>query len=70
MPFSPAERQACSAGFDYAGPLTESVLIGNIAARFPGETLEFDARRLRFPGKPEADQFLTRTYRKGWRVKG
>ena len=40
-------KEACSANFDYAGPLTESVIIGNIAARFPGETLEFDARALR-----------------------
>lgn len=58
--------RTCSAGFDYAGPLTESVLIGNVAARFPGETLAFDSKALRFPGKPEADQYLTRRYRKGW----
>ena len=37
-------RQKCSANFDYAGPLTESVLIGNVAAHFPGETLAFDAQ--------------------------
>ena len=60
-------RQKCSASFDYAGPLTESVIIGNVAARFPGETLKFDAKALRFPGKPEADQYLTRTYRDGWK---
>jgi predicted dehydrogenase len=62
-------KTACSAGFDYAGPLTESVLIGNVAAHFPGETLEFDAGTLRFPKKPEADQYLTRSYREGWRIK-
>ena len=60
-------KQKCSANFDYAGPLTESVIIGNVAARFPGETLKFDAKALRFPGKPEADQYLTRTYRDGWK---
>jgi predicted dehydrogenase len=59
----------CSAGFDYSGPLTESVLIGNVAAHFPDETLAFDATRLAFPQKPEANQHLTRTYRKGWRIK-
>jgi hypothetical protein len=42
-------KQNCSAGFDYAGPLTESVIIGNVAAHFPGETLTFDARALSFP---------------------
>ena len=62
-------RTPCSAGFDYAGPLTESVLIGNVAAHFPGETLAFDPAALRFPDKPDANQHLTRTYRDGWRVK-
>jgi hypothetical protein len=59
----------CSADFSYAGPLTESVLIGNVAAHFPGETLEFDAKSLSFPKKREANQYLTRTYRKGFGVK-
>ena len=62
-------RTPCSAGFDYAGPLTESVLIGNVAAHFPGETLAFDPAALRFPDKPDANQHLTRAYRDGWRVK-
>jgi predicted dehydrogenase len=63
-------KAKCSAGFDYAGPLTESVLIGNVAAHFPGETLEFDAKTLSFPHKREANQHLTRGYRKGWGMKG
>ena len=58
-----------SANFDYAGPLTETVLLGNVAAHYPGDTLEFDAARLRFPRKPEANALLTRTYRKPWRAK-
>lgn len=62
-------REKCSANFDYAGPLTESVLIGNVAAHFPGEPLKFDGRSLTFPGKPQANQYLTRSYRSGWTVK-
>jgi predicted dehydrogenase len=62
-------KTPCSASFEYAGPLTESVLIGNVAAHFSGETLEFDARTLSFPRKPQANQFLTRTYRPGWGIK-
>jgi predicted dehydrogenase len=58
-----------SANFDYAGPLTETVLLGNVAAHYPAETLELDGARLRFPKKPEATALLTRTYRKPWRVK-
>jgi predicted dehydrogenase len=62
-------REACSASFEYAGPLTESVLIGNVAAHFPGETLEFDGKALAFPKKPEANQYLNRSFRRGWNVK-
>jgi len=57
-----------STNFDYAGPLTESVILGNIAARFPKETLEFDSKSLSFPKKREANAFVTRSYRKGWKV--
>jgi hypothetical protein len=60
-------KEKCSASFDYAGPLTESVIIGNVAAHFPGETLKFDGHALEFPDKPEANQYLTRSYRDGWK---
>ena len=59
-------KARCSTSFDYAGPLTESVLIGNVAARFPGERLEFDARSLSFPKRRDANEYLTRSYRRGW----
>ena len=42
------------------------MLIGNVAAHFPGETLAFDAKALSFPKKKDANQYLTRDYRKGW----
>jgi hypothetical protein len=45
------------------------VLIGNVAAHFPGEVLEFDAKSLSFPRKPQATQYLTRSYRSGWGIK-
>ena len=64
------QQTACSAGFAYSGPLTESVLIGNVAAYFPGQTLEFDAARLTFPNHAAANRHLTREYRRGWRPKG
>lgn len=59
-----------AAGFDYAGPLTESVLLGSVASRFPQTTLEWDARALKFTNVREANQFIRRAYRKGWDVKG
>jgi predicted dehydrogenase len=56
--------------FDYAGPLTEAVLLGPLATRFPKTTLEWNSGRLKFRNSPEADRFVRRTYRTGWEVKG
>lgn len=58
-----------TANFAYAGPLTEAVLLGGVASRFPQTTLEWDARKLKFNVR-EANQFIRRKYRKGWSVKG
>lgn len=56
--------------FDFAGPLTEAVLLANVADRFPGKTLEWNPRRLQFSNLPEANRYLRRTYREGWEVQG
>jgi predicted dehydrogenase len=58
-----------SAHFDYAGPLTEAVLLGCIASRFPHTTLKWNSPKLKFD-LAEANQFVRRDYRKGWSVKG
>jgi hypothetical protein len=58
-----------TAGFDYAGPLTETVLLGSVACRFPHQPLQWDAARLKFDSD-DANQHLRRTYREGWRIKG
>ena len=55
-----------SASFDYSGPMTESILAGGIATRFPNETLNWDAKNLKFTNKDDANQFVKREYRKGW----
>jgi hypothetical protein len=52
-----------SDGFDYGGPLTESVLLGNIACRYRGEVLEWDAPAMQITNLTEANQWLTRDYR-------
>jgi predicted dehydrogenase len=59
-----------SAPFDYSGPLTEAVLLGGVATRFPHTTLEWDAPKLAFKNSPEATRLLRRPYRQGWEVKG
>ena len=55
-----------SAPFAYSGPLTESVLLGTLATRFPMTTLEWDADALKIANAPEADRFVRRRNRKGW----
>ena len=59
-----------SAPFDYAGPMTESVLLGCLATRFPMTTLEWDAANLRITNVAEANQFVRRRYRHGWETEG
>ena len=52
--------------FTYAGPLTETVLLGSIAIRMPGETLRWDSAGLRFTNVSAANLLLKKTYRQGW----
>ena len=59
-----------SAPFEYAGPLTEAVLLGPIATRFPHTTLEWSAAKMKFTNSAEATHFVRRKYRAGWKIKG
>jgi predicted dehydrogenase len=57
-----------SAGFDYAGPLTEALLLGVIASRYPDQELHWDFGNLKIPNLPEAEQYLNTDYRSGFNV--
>jgi hypothetical protein len=53
--------------FDYAGMLTETILLGNVAVRVGNKkVLEWDGPNLKFTNAPEADQYIKTEYRKGW----
>ena len=52
--------------FDYAGPLTEAVLLGTIGIRFPEQELRWDSKTLKITNHPKAQEWLTKPYRKGW----
>jgi hypothetical protein len=54
---------AAGANFDYAGPLTEMVLLGNLAVR-TGKRIEWDASQMRCTNLPEANAFVRKQYRK------
>jgi len=55
---------ACS-NFDYSGPLTEVVLLGNLAVRAEGLLL-WDGPNMRVTNNEEANQYIQREYRSGW----
>ncbi len=67
----PEWYEACHGGepagcnFDLAGPLTEAVLLGNVALR-ADKPLDWDSTAGRFRNAPEVDGFLAEPYHNGW----
>lgn len=63
---------ACKGGppagsnFDYAGPFTETVVMGNLAIRNPYKVLEWDGENMRFTNDETANEFVHSPYREGW----
>lgn len=60
-------RGKTSSSFEYAGPFTQVVLLGNVAYRI-GQTIQFDPEKMRITNVPEANALLSKTYRPGWEV--
>ena len=58
-------RQAGS-NFGYGAPLTQAALLGAIAVRFPGQTLQWDDAAARFTNHDEANAYVNPPYRDGW----
>jgi predicted dehydrogenase len=82
--FNSKEHKGLTSSFDYAGPMTETVLMGNLAIRsyllkrdnakgqaefFARKKLLWDGENMRITNLEEANQFVGRTtYREGWKV--
>ena len=81
--FGSKEHKGLTSSFDYAGPMTETVLMGNLAIRsymlrkpdskgkldfFARKKLLWDGENMRITNLEEANQFVGRTYRKGFEV--
>ena len=81
--FGSAEHKALTSSFDYSGPLTETVIMGNLAIRSYQESTGGEGRRRTFDGRKkllwdgdsmkvtnydEANKFVGRTYRDGWKL--
>ena len=56
--------------FEYAGPMSEVVLLGTVAMRLPGEELKWDHAGLKFTNSDAATSMVKEAYREGWEVKG
>lgn len=80
--FNSEEHKALTSSFDYAGPMTETVLMGNLAIRsymlrketgnkvqyYGRKKLLWDGDNMTITNLEEANQFVTRQYRKGWEM--
>jgi len=81
--FNSPEHLALTSSFDYAGPMSETVLMGNLAIRsymlrredsegkmefYARKKLLWDGENTRITNLEEANQFVGRTYRNGWEV--
>lgn len=52
--------------FDYSGPMTEAVVMGNLAIRFPNRRLDWDGENMRFTNFADANDYVQMHYREGW----
>ena len=57
-----------SSNFDYSGPLSEMVLMGNLAARFPDRKLLWDGAKMEVTNDKGANAYVRREYRKGFEL--
>jgi len=79
--FGKSKHKALTSSFDFAGPLTESILMGNLAIRsymlrestskgghhYPGrKKLLWDGINMKITNFEAANQFVKREYREGW----
>ena len=58
---------ACS-NFGVAGPYTEWMVLGAVAARVEGKLL-WDPKKMEFTNNREANKYVKPVYRKGWELK-
>tara|TARA_B100001989_G_scaffold251191_1_gene229853 strand:+ start:92 stop:1546 length:1455 start_codon:yes stop_codon:yes gene_type:complete len=81
--FNSKEHKNLTSSFDYAGPMTETVLMGNLAIRsymlrkpnnkgrldfYARKKLLWDGDNIKITNLDEANQFVGRKYRKGWEI--
>lgn len=55
------------ADFEFAADMTESILLGNVAM-LAGGRIEWDSEKLRVKNNRDAQKWIKRQYRKGWKM--
>lgn len=60
------ENRQPGSSFDFAGPFTEAVVMGNLALRNPYRKLEWDGDNMRFTNDEEANAYVRPFLRNGW----
>lgn len=60
------DGKPASSNFEYSGPLSETVLLGNLAVRFPNSQLLWEGANMKVTNDDEANAFVRRHYRDGW----
>ena len=60
------ENRTPSSPFSYAGPLTETMLLGVVALYAPNKVLRWDSANMTFTNAPELNPYVRREYRDGW----
>jgi len=58
-------RGTTRSNFDFAGPLTEAVLLGTISVR-TGKRLHWDSENMKIANEAKANELLHYAYREGW----
>ena len=64
--------RACKGGkpaasnFENSGPLSETVLMGNLAVRFPDRLLLWDGEKMEVTNDSDANTYVRRQFREGW----
>jgi predicted dehydrogenase len=66
--------RACKGGrpatsnFEYSGPLSEMILMGNLAVRFPDRPLLWNGDAMEVTNDKDANAYVRREYREGWHL--
>jgi predicted dehydrogenase len=55
-----------SSNFDNSGPLSEMVLMGNLAVRHPNRLLQWNGEKMEVTNDKDANSYVRRQYRQGW----